>query len=91
MRICSLNPAFLEKAGQGIRPAIPALSNDGAAGRPELVKRRTHLPAGRQGTLNPSLFCVRPVGFEPTTTWSEAKCSIQLSYGRSQKSEGLSS
>ncbi len=24
---------------------------------------------------------VHPAGFEPTTPWSEAKCSIQLSYG----------
>jgi hypothetical protein len=30
-------------------------------------------------------FCVdmvRPEGFEPPTLWFEAKCSIQLSYGR---------
>lgn len=27
---------------------------------------------------------VRPAGFEPTTPWFEAKCSIQLSYGRIQ-------
>lgn len=26
-------------------------------------------------------FMVHPVGFEPTTSWSEAKHSIQLSYG----------
>lgn len=26
--------------------------------------------------------CARPAGLEPTTPWSEAKCSIQLSYGR---------
>ena len=29
-----------------------------------------------------SIIRVRPVGFEPTTPWSEAKCSNPLSYGR---------
>jgi hypothetical protein len=28
------------------------------------------------------IFFVRPVGLEPTTFWSEARHSIQLSYGR---------
>lgn len=27
-------------------------------------------------------FMVRPEGFEPPTLWFVAKCSIQLSYGR---------
>ncbi len=30
----------------------------------------------------PGLMVVRPEGFEPPTPWFEAKCSIQLSYGR---------
>jgi hypothetical protein len=27
---------------------------------------------------------VRPEGFEPPTPWFEAKCSIQMSYGRDE-------
>ncbi len=28
---------------------------------------------------------VRPEGFEPPTLWFEARCSIQLSYGRMER------
>jgi hypothetical protein len=31
------------------------------------------------------LILVRPEGFEPPTLWFEAKCSIQLSYGRGKQ------
>ena len=32
---------------------------------------------------------MRPEGFEPPTPWFEAKCSIQMSYGRNE--EGVTS
>jgi hypothetical protein len=36
----------------------------------------------RAGSTNPLRGLVRPAGLEPAATWFEAKCSIQLSYRR---------
>ncbi len=33
-------------------------------------------------------FLVRPEGLEPPTLWFEARCSIQLSYGRTGDAGG---
>ncbi len=37
---------------------------------------------GCEGNRDGGRWMVRPEGFEPPTLWFEAKCSIQLSYGR---------
>lgn len=45
-------------------------------------------PACRQAGIRPCFhqhFPMRPAGLEPTTYWSEASRSIQLSYGRMGK------
>ncbi len=55
-----------------------------------LYLRSPRFPHGDRMTLRPGkLIClVRPERFELPTLWFEAKCSIQLSYGRvKQKSQ----
>ncbi len=45
-----------------------------------MVSIREH--TSKKGGLVPPVLLVRPPGFEPGTSWSVAKRSIQLSYGR---------
>jgi hypothetical protein len=51
-----------------------------AAAAVVLTRRRGHAIRA-----TPSRKLVRPKGFEPLTFWSVARCSIQLSYGRTDR------
>jgi hypothetical protein len=47
------------------------------------IRRAEQTAAGRTDAIGKGV--VRPEGFEPPTLWFEAKCSIQLSYGRGKQ------
>src|SRR5258707_5864475 len=46
---------------------------------------RAEQPSAARSHANLEEEMVRPEGFDPPTLWFEAKCSIQLSYGRGKQ------
>ena len=70
----------------------PGVSIPGGAFRSEAWSGQPAADTGRLGLLSTGGLCVapgcgvaRPEGLEPPTSWSEARRSIQLSYGRKDR------